>query len=62
MSDSKKPMSLMAASKDYFGLLPNQTAMDFLKEFKGLNEKDKEEVKAGLEKVGYTITASPAAA
>lgn len=56
---NSKPTSLMAACKDYFGLKPNQTAMEFLKEFKELTDADRDEIKVGLEKVGYVITTSP---
>jgi len=47
--------SLVAACKDFFGLQPGQTNIDFMKEYKQFNEKDKTEVKEGLIKLGYKI-------
>jgi hypothetical protein len=51
-----KVMSLIAAMKDYFGLKPDQTSMDFLKEIKALSDDDKEYFKALLPGVGYQLT------
>lgn len=50
-----KKMSLVAAMKDYFGLLPGKSAMDFLKEWKALSDEDKAWFKANLPSVGYEI-------
>ena len=50
-----KPMSFTAACKDFFGVKPGQTALDFMKEVKALTEADKAEIKAGLEANGYQI-------
>lgn len=50
-----KRMTFMAACKDYFGLRPGQTALDFGKEIKLLTDADKAEIRAGLEKNGYEI-------
>lgn len=55
MSDVKK-LSLVAATKDYFGMRPGQTAMDFLKEWKQLTDEDKAFLKAHLNRAGYEIT------
>ena len=51
-----KQMSLIIACKDYFGLRPNQTAMDFMREFKELTDKDKSFFRDHLPSVGYEIT------
>ncbi len=39
-----KPMSFTAACKDFFGVKPGQTAMDFMKEVKQLTDDDKAEI------------------
>lgn len=49
--------SLVAAAKDFFGLSAGQNNMDFMKEFKALNEADRVEIKEGLVKLGYQIKA-----
>lgn len=54
--DISKPLSFMAACRDYFGLHHGQTAMQFGAEIKKLTEEDRAEIKLGLEKLGYTIT------
>ncbi len=51
----KKAMSFAAAVKDYFGFRPGENLSDFMKELKELNEKDREDLKSGLESVGYEI-------
>lgn len=55
MSEVKK-LSLVAAVKDYFGMKPGQTSMDFLKEWKQLTDDDKAFFKKHLPSVGYEIT------
>lgn len=50
-------MTFMQACKDYFGLLPGTTNMDFAKEVKALSPADRAEITAGLEKNGYEIVA-----
>lgn len=50
-----KKMTFMAACRDYFGMLPGQTSLDFGKEIKALTTDDRAEIKAGLEKLGYEI-------
>lgn len=54
-----KKLTFMAACRDYFGLMPGQTAMDFGKELKQLSDADRAEIKAGLEANGYEIVAAP---
>jgi hypothetical protein len=58
MGEMKK-LTFMAACRDFFGVKEGQTAMDFGKELKQLNEADRAEIKAGLEKIGYEIIAAP---
>ena len=50
-----KKLTFMQACRDYFGLLPGQTSLDFGKEVKALNDADRAEIQAGLEKQGYEI-------
>lgn len=50
-----KQMSFLAAAKDFFGLKPQQTAIQFLQETKALTEADKVEIKEGPVKQGYSI-------
>lgn len=50
-----KKLTFMAACKDYFGLKPGQTSLEFGKEIKELSQADREEIKAGLESQGYEI-------
>lgn len=52
--DTKK-MTFMSACKDFFGLHPNQTGLQFGQEIKALTAEDRAEIKAGLEKMGYEI-------
>ncbi len=51
------PQSFMSAMIDFFGLLPDQTRMQFGKEIQKLSEEDKAEFRAGLEANGYALTA-----
>ena len=51
-----KEMSLVMALKDYFGMKPGQTSMDFLKEVKELTDEDKIWFRDNLPSVGYKIT------
>jgi hypothetical protein len=48
--------TFMAAAKDYFGLLPGQTAMGFGKEVKELSAESRAELTEELKKAGYNIT------
>jgi hypothetical protein len=50
-----KEMSFVTACKDFFGLLKDQTNIQFLQEVKKLSPQDRDEIKAGLEKNGYKI-------
>lgn len=52
-----KQMTFVQAMKDYFGLHPNQTALDFMKEIKALSEPEREWFKTNLPKVGYELVA-----
>lgn len=62
MSDvAKKPMTYMNACADFFGRRPGQTLMQFRDELKGLTDKDRMEIREGLEQMGYAIT-TPAVA
>lgn len=45
--------SFAGACKDFFGLHPNQTLLEFRDEVKALTDADRAEIKAGLEKIGY---------
>lgn len=47
--------SLVAASKDFFGLKDGQNNMAFMQEFKQLNDADRVEIKIGLREQGYKI-------
>jgi hypothetical protein len=47
--------TFIAALKDFFGFQPGQGLMQFREEVKTLTEADRAELKAGLEKVGYTF-------
>lgn len=55
-----KKMTFMQACADYFGKKPQQTLMEFRKELNALSDKDRDEIKAGLEQNGYEITAAMA--
>lgn len=55
-----KKMSFVAAMKDYFGILPGRTSVEFMQEIKALQGPDREFFKTHLPKVGYDII--PAAA
>jgi hypothetical protein len=54
-----KKTTFMAACRDFFGLHPGQTAMQFGAEIKALTDEDRKEIRAGLEKEGYEIVNSP---
>lgn len=53
-----KQMTFMQACKDFFGVKPGQTPMDFLKEIKALTESDKQEISECLKANGYEIVKS----
>lgn len=53
-----KKLTFMGACKDFFGLKPGQTALQFGQEIKALTDADKAEIKDGLEKNGYEIMQS----
>lgn len=50
-----KKMTFMSACIDFFGLKDGQTKLQFGQEVKQLTEKDRAEIKAGLEQNGYEI-------
>ena len=45
----------MSACRDFFGLHPGETALQFGQEIKQLTTEDRAEIKEGLEKLGYEI-------
>lgn len=51
----KKQMTFMQACRDYFGMHPGQTSVQFGTEIKALNEKDRAEITQGLKAQGYEI-------
>jgi hypothetical protein len=53
--EEKKPLGLIAACKEFFGFLPGQTLITFRDEFSKLSPTDKEEIRAGLIKLGYNV-------
>lgn len=57
MSAPQKEMGFIAACKDFFGFLPDQTLMTFRNEVAALTPKDREEIRAGLIQNGYTLKA-----
>lgn len=54
--DKTIPTSLIGACQDFFGRLPGQTLGQFSEDFKKLTEKDKEEIRNGLIKLGYNVS------
>lgn len=54
----EKKLTFMQACKDFFGMHPNQTPVQFAKELKELTESDRADIKAGLENNGYEIIQS----
>jgi len=55
-----KTMGLLAAIKDFFGLKPGQTSVEFGEEWKALNEDDREYFRFHLTNAGYNITTTVA--
>jgi hypothetical protein len=53
--DKEQPTSLIAACQHFFGRKPNQSIGEFSEEFKKLTEKDRNELKEMLERIGYKI-------
>jgi hypothetical protein len=47
--------SFIMALKDFFGFRPGDGLSEFRTETKALTEADRADLKAGLEKVGYTF-------
>jgi hypothetical protein len=50
-----KSMSFVQSMKDYFGLLPGKSNVDFLREIKALNDEDRKWFRENLPKVGYQV-------
>lgn len=50
-----KRMTFVQAMKDYFGLRPNTTNSDFLKEMTALSSEEKAWFRENLPTVGYEI-------
>lgn len=50
-----EPVTLVVAMKDFFSFLPGTGVGHFAAECKALTPQDKEEIKAGLTKLGYSI-------
>lgn len=53
-----KKLTFVAAMKDYFGLLPNETNTDFMAEIKALTPEDRAQFTAMLATVGYEIVSA----
>ena len=47
--------SLMSACKEFFGLKPDQRAMEFGKELFALTNEDRREIAEGLAELGFDI-------
>jgi len=54
----EKEMTFLAAMKDFFGYRPGNTAADFMKEIRALDDKSRAFFKSGLEQNGYKIILS----
>lgn len=52
MSDEKAKKGFMVAAKEFFGLLPGQSPVQFGQELKTLSYEDKMEIAAGIRKNG----------
>jgi hypothetical protein len=50
-----KRMSFVAACKDFFGIKPGQSSVEFMKEIKELSPKDRTDLIAMFPSVGYEI-------
>jgi hypothetical protein len=57
-----KQMTFIQAMKDYFGLLPDQTPVGFMKEIKALSPDERSWFRSTLPSVGYQIVDAPVAA
>lgn len=51
-----KPMSFIAACRTFFGLKPNESLQEFVKEIKDLAEKDKADLTEMFRSVGIDST------
>jgi hypothetical protein len=50
-----KTQSLAAAAREFFGVRPGTTTVDFMKEIKALTPQDRIEIYDGLTDAGYSI-------
>lgn len=62
ITSKPKPNTFMAAMKDFFGLRPGQTLMEFRDEIKELSADDRAYFATGLRANGYPIPTETAAA
>lgn len=54
-----KKLSFLAACREFFGTKEGQTALEFAKEVRQLNDADRVEIAAGLLQHGIEVTAAP---
>lgn len=54
--------TFMSNCRHFFGAKPGQTPMEFAKELRCLTDKDKAEIQAGMERLGYEFTTPEALA
>jgi hypothetical protein len=54
-SPMNEAKTFVAQVKSFFGMLPGQTNMDFIKEIKALTPKDRAELTEMLGKAGYPV-------
>lgn len=57
MSNAKE-MGFISACKEFFGMLPGQTLLQFREEIAKLTSSDRAEISAGLEQNGFKIKAA----
>lgn len=57
-----QPKTFMVAMREFFGLLPGQTSMEFGKEIVRLSKDDRAYFTAELAKVGINVTTTDGAA
>ena len=53
-----KQMTFLSAMREYFGMKPNQTAMEFMQEIKALSAAERDWFKSHLATVGYEIVSA----
>jgi hypothetical protein len=57
---AKKSLTFMMAMKDFFGLLPEMSLPDFMKDVRRLSDEERKYFQTGLEANGYEIVAPSA--